>query len=811
MHTYDDFDMLFLGHIHKQGNVARHNGVNGIYEHTAKASLSKKEQLGCSFIENDDIQDNRFLVSELTYVEGECHVGSPIVITIPIGENKEERIQLRKKVYDKISIEIENANSLMLLGAEDTHLDFLSSYNPPYIKSSREDSMNANLAETVSLNEIFELQNNLIVFGKDKCGKTSLLKRVQLEYLMSYSTYNRIPIYLDSKEEEARIERMNGEFQIENIVRSYLGINRSLTCEIFNSNQLVLLIDNFKVNSAFANYLVEFLTGHPNIHFLITTDDVISNNMEMENLEMGEDVTWRCLYFYDLRRQEIIKYTDKQLSSIRDKNTIQERILKLCKQMELPYTYWTVSLFLLIHHKSSDTYNKNLFSILDVCVDEIFGKKRLLIKDVRAKFEQLKGVCASLAAYLFEEHEATVYSATQDEIDAFLNSECERNVRIVLTPQQIFNFFVQCGMLKRRWDGRYVFRLNGFFEYFLAYQMTKSQEFREKILSDDKKYLGFKNQLEIYSGLRHDDTDLLSLVFAKTREKCEPIFSKYDVKKDNELLTKIGIPDKVEQQCRELSVRAAMSSVQKAELEDILEQGSTDLKSEVHLMTQYDPNQNDSEIIGRYLSILARVYKNIDEIDDAKMDGSEVFRALVDYYCSYSFYIIDEFSAKMAEDIDSENVSQVRDSAELDLLRFVSNFSPLIAQVELFEGLGHYTFIRMIEREIQRLKLDADNNQYKLFVLYFLLLDISLDNAEEVIDEAIATIVRIPLLRYMMLLKLNYYLAFRTDGNKSLQSILSDRIKQLRLLLDNKTDLDSIHKGIHNRKKNALIHRNMRK
>ena len=35
---------------------------------------------------------------------------------------------------------------------------------------------------------------------------------------------------------------------------------------------------------------------------------------------------------------------------------IQEKIIQLCKQLELPLNYWTVSLLLLIHSKSTDKF-----------------------------------------------------------------------------------------------------------------------------------------------------------------------------------------------------------------------------------------------------------------------------------------------------------------------------------------------------------------------------------------------------------------------------------------------------------------------
>ena len=66
---YNNFEMLFVGHVHKMMNVTRHTGENGIYEHTAKATLTKSGPIGCSFIENIDYEPNKYLVSEITFVK----------------------------------------------------------------------------------------------------------------------------------------------------------------------------------------------------------------------------------------------------------------------------------------------------------------------------------------------------------------------------------------------------------------------------------------------------------------------------------------------------------------------------------------------------------------------------------------------------------------------------------------------------------------------------------------------------------------------------------------------------------------------
>jgi len=63
----------------------------------------------------------------------------------------------------------------------------------------------------------------------------------------------------------------------------------------------------------------------------------------------------------------------------------------------------------------------------------------------------------------------------------------------------------------------------------------------------------------------------------------------------------------------------------------------------------------------------------------------------------------------------------------------------------------------------------------------------------------------------MMLLKLNYYLAFKADGNKQLEKFLQYRIQRVKVLLDNKTNVELLQKGLSDTRKTAMINKKGKK
>ena len=179
----------------------------------------------------------------------------------------------------------------------------------------------------------------------------------------------------------------------------------------------------------------------------------------------------------------------------------------------------------------------------------------------------------------------------------------------------------------------------------------------------------------------------------------------------------------------------------------------------------------------------------------------------MDYYCDFGFYIVENIAADAKEILHGESTIDLDDTDEMKLLKMLSNMSPILAQTFMYDGLGHYSLVRLILMQIEELRKDVSSNQYRLFVLYFTLFDIALSEYYSLIDQAITDISRIPLLRYMMFLKINYYLAFKTSDNRAMAQFLQERAKNVKLLLDNKTDIDRLQQSLSDTRKAGLISR----
>lgn len=799
---HQKFDLLFSGHIHKEENSVSHNGQNGIYCNTTQATLSeeKESEMGYTIVNYNFSDTSTLKIEKATFVQKsrEFIPLEAIYVTMPVGEEKHKQNKLRQKITSKFILELDNANQLLLDYENDKEKqNFIEKFTTPVlsVKSDSESSISEK-TNNVDFLELLSNEENYLIFGKDKCGKTSLLKKIQLHFLKNYVFNGIVPFLIDYKDFEAK----NIDLNIYRLFANYYEINLSDSKNLIRSENFLLLIDNINPQSNIHPQMIEFLIDS-NCRFIICSEYVASR---VYSASILDNLSYNKLFFNNLSRKEIRLYTEKQ-SSIKpdDRDQVLEKITQLCKQLQLPLNYWTVSLILMIYKKSNDDYTKNLFGILDACVDEILLKRKLAFTKGNLEFDQYKEVCGHIAYYLLTNFKDDIYSAHAVDIINFIDEYKKINPRIIGDPRDIFEYLFETGIFKRKAD-KYTFRLNGIFEYFLAFYLNEHKKFLPSLIDDDPVYLVFKNELEIYSGLNRNDEEFLSNIFSKTKTAFNPIIAFYNSQGsiDSILNTKLGEANDFAKSIKKLLVHSPMTYEQQDEINDKI--SPLNVNSEVKLKDVLNLEQRNFEIYERYLSILARVFKNSDRIKNLALVNS-IFDYLIEAYCNLGFLLIDEIEHTATQENLKYSENELEDNViGEELLKLVSRFIPILVQTMFYDGIGHINFRDIIQAKIVEIKKDGKNNQYKLFLLYFLLIDIDIKNNKNLIDEVFSEI-NMSVFKVSTLFKLNFYLAHKAYKNKDLEQFFKNKIQTAQFRLDNKTEHSEFQKSLSQKQKSNIV------
>ena len=113
---------------------------------------------------------------------------------------------------------------------------------------------------------------------------------------------------------------------------------------------------------------------------------------------------------------------------------------------------------------------------------------------------------------------------------------------MVGNSSEIVNYLLERGILKKIDDDYVTFRLNGVFEYFIAYSFIENKAFLEKVLNDDNYYLSFRNEFEIYSGFQRSESEnkeFLKRIFEKTKSAFQELNSRMEGSLDLRLNDKL--------------------------------------------------------------------------------------------------------------------------------------------------------------------------------------------------------------------------------------------------------------------------------
>lgn len=801
--VFDGYHMLFSGHVHKRKHSAHVTYDEGIFCCVSPAALSLYEnhsKVGYSLLDVN-LETYEIEILNKVYDKQDNVFLSPkdiIKADIPLHGDKRNQNEFRKTVRKRLNEETNKANDLFLSANEDESSSFLELFTNPIIKnkskaelaSKKEDTLSSNLEEIIFSND------NYLIYGKDKSGKTSFLYKSLLDLLRNFSSTKIIPFYIDSKEYIKNQKTLD----ISRLLTQYYEVSKSKLDGLLSKYTLKLLIDNYDPNNSnFNSELNKFLEEQKNVSFMAITEDSMMKQYELIEFD-GQ--AYSKLFIHEISRNEVRSLTNKWPNIETDrKELILDKINQIFIQLNIPMNYWTVSLFLWIFEKTNDANFHNNFELIQLYIDNLLDRKRLALdKSMKIDFEDFKTYLGSLSHYLITEHAEYLYSAKYSQIVEFTEKYRNDNKRFVIPVEDIVTLIIEKGILKKAIDDRYTFRLNGVFEYFLAFYMKEDETFRNGAINDPHYYLSFCNEFELYSGFNKKDKVFVENIFNKTESIFRSTNTKYNQQgsTDQILLSKISKVFDITLPLNQIA--GGKNAVLSPEKQDELIEEFTPVninKAEVTQKKFYDEIEATSENLEKALFVLSRVYKNCAITENEF--NNKILDFILESACNLGFLLIDESSE--GQNGHSEIGEEDNEKA---LMKLITNFMPLVVETYLFDAIAQNNLERVFKDKIEELGKDYLNNQFKLLILYFMLIDLDLKDNKKYIDEVIEK-TTLGILKQTTLLKLYTYLMFKTHNQPALEKFIRERIQTQTKKIDSNSDSNLVDKRMNQQKRIANL------
>lgn len=740
---------------------------------------------------------------------------------IPKGKIKKEQIKLLRRLREAKEHYIQSGNDLFV-NYKTKSANFLKTFTTPIIKSQSNQGQQIFIREKVvypnQFNNIYtNINNNYIVYGKDKSGKSSLLYHYGIRYVNDFHQNGVIPIYIDLNDIAKRLEQSRrGEFVL--YVSRKLGFSKGeVRRKLFGNYKVRFLIDNFDpIQFDLSSHLGEVIEEFPNVSFVICTSLTnIITNVEKVDYHIGEYIN---LYIHDVTRKEVRALAHKTLdNSHEDKvNDIVEQILKVFKQHNMPFNFWTISVFLWVIAKrgGEDFVFQNNSELIELYIQELIGQKALAYRTSTTKFnyKTYKIFLAFLAQRLYERHEEDVYSASYQELLKITQEFIDQSRRRVAKAQDVVDDLMKKGILKRKSMEYYTFRLNGVFEYFLANAFRNDKNFLQSILDDTSKYLLFSNELDLYTSFDHFSSNEKSLLLEELFKKAKIGFSKHingDASKmdldqlfekpvNEESLPPLHFTE------QELKAIQPMNYEEQDELIDAIDSipGNDDLPSGINMNGDVKLKDikietiNKLEILEKHFFILGRAFRNL-QIEDGNQDlEDEILDFLISSACVFGMLVIEEFN----QDDLGGNEEQLHKKFSEKLLQLIKSFFPMMVQEFMYRTIGHVTMETILKEKIEAIEQSGKDDELRLFLLKFMLIDVNpkkmINQVDKIFNKA-----KIKEIKFSIIFKLMFYLLFKSNNDKAFTKTLKDKIRDYQKKVYPNLNLDASMQNLEKQKR----------
>ncbi|RSK34462.1 STAND family AAA ATPase [Hymenobacter metallilatus] len=610
-----------------------------------------------------------------------------------------------------------------------------------------------------------------------------------------------MPYYINAKSYAFNESYYQDKLQRE--IAAYYTTNKADAGSIIEDKSLILLIDNIDLSNAHtADWLQQVLSAHPNIRLILCANETPDNKYK-DLLINGRKVT--KVFFHTLKKKQIKELAHKLYGDTEDKTEIVKKIGDIFNMLAIPFDFWSVSLFMWVFKESSSSIQNDV-GLIDLYIESILEREKLVKNKISFGFESYKLYLANLAKYLLSKPDK-FYSASYSEIIIFTEKYLEKNPRNDIEPRKVWDYVEEKGIVKQNPDSSYTFRLNGIFEYFLSYYMKNDADFRNRIIEDNFAYLSFKNELEMYAGSNRRDEDFLLRIYNKTKNIFSNVqleFAEINIESSIQSLTCNPNDELIKKGVSEFK---KLSEEERDNLEDDAISTNimlADRNCEVRVKDAVELDSNDIFSLEKSLYILGRVFKNADQIDNVELIN-EIFDYIIDSTCKWGLKMFQ--TLKLTEINDNEGKTQHE-----KILQLMQQLLPVIVESRIFDMIGASNMQNIIKRKIKNIQLnkpEIPNNQFKLFILMYLLSDIDLRKNIDYISESMESI-KAPILKYGIILKILYYMHFKVDElpegiRKDIDTRLKTIYSKAQKNFTGKASDDSISNSITNIDKRRLV------
>ena len=791
------YDIVLRGHVHEEDmKQVLHRNLKTIYSTAGKL-------YPLDYVEGRAMDGyNGYSIHNIKYDEGKCNVFlrtyyaknrnefDKAVNICPDGEEhydiclKTDAWQLKfsiikgiKQFFYELSDKYAMINELDAKSPKDVQqilIDPVLADKSEYIKE------NVDSEVSISVQDIIDSVNNILLIGKKESGKTTILQTIGLKYINEYEVRGVIPIYINLKYlPKGNNKILNSAIHfIQNNILENDSISKREIIGLMESGKMLFLFDNVKTdNSDHTLWLSKFIEEYNKNRFVLTIQEEFFQSLDVKQIP-DYGTVFKEIYIQYMGKAQIREMVTKWASTrtdIIDINDTVNKINSYCNQINFAKTPFNIAIFMVIWDEDNNFVPTNeaivMENYLEIILEKLSPKESL-----RSEYGfRLKQNFLSHVAH--EMYLKNQYFFKKDEFEDLVK-EYHKVKGYKLSDSKFDIIFFDKNILS--YSGEYVvFSHTSFLEYFLAQYAYNNKQFLEEITKKGKR-INFRNEICFYSGLNQDCTELLDDLSNDIMSIVIDYLDLVDDLNDMQIMVEFKM-DK-----EQLISEVEKNRPSQKELDILSDNSNKYVEEKPTEISKRDIEESDAEDFFVLLQMYGSVIKNAELIDNKyKIEHLEYYMYGMNMLYSMMIKIFDYMrqelkyneltdNEKAHLEIESEEEFEQMKSQMVDITKMIY---PIAIQNMILENVG----TPKLEAAINELIKNKQGKSFEIFMLTFLKCDLKIVNLRNTLEEYIKNEKSKDILK-IALMKLTFYYRLRFFGNNvRIDKELTELITQIHM------------------------------
>ncbi len=579
----DKFNICFFGHEHQHDGIYKSDLYNRDILCLFAASMyhqSNPRNGLCHYTYNVDKNEIEFIkIEHNKHQKKNKKIDSCKIDNINLMKKASKAIRnqhICSEIFPNLKEHI-NKYLAINLTSENIKKDIEEIYTHPKIvkEENKNNKFNQKIEEEETIIELMDFLNyerNIILQGKQECGKTTILNMINFTFLKHNNNF--IPIYIPGNE----------LYNVESIeifiakISDYL--NKFYKKSILEVKKMILekrfifLIDD--VNNL-SNKMVEEIINLDNKIIAAFVTKKYNINEEKKLLFAKESDLNSKFDQYEIKplRKRDNKNLTKNIVPEASFNKISTKVIKAITTLNLPSNPFITTLLAWMYVEKIDI-RENEPQIIDVFLDYLLEKSDLSKSfDGKLDFNDKKDLLSEIAHVFFINQ---TLSVKEDIILRVIMDYSEKYYAFSIDSKNILKYFYKRRILIKN-NNLVQFSYKVFYYYFISIYMIRENEFCTTIMNNKMFVINMIDELSYYCALKRDNTLFINTL--------------YNYMSDNRFLSKVK---KLNHDNKQFTIdNESKREIEEYPKEELIENINIDLdiKNDNELFTQEEENVKD--------------------------------------------------------------------------------------------------------------------------------------------------------------------------------------------------------------------------